>query len=300
MEPMTLGSPTHSPSNSPNVGYLPPFLLGEINPPTTPRTNSLSPTKGRSLAFGSPTSPSQTSTPDQKAYRQNLSMHQQALYNQQYMYPNMPTSPNIYPNLPTTPNMSYTSKPSGPPIEDLFDTIKSNEPSVNKSLFHDSFYGNNNSMTQNGYGNNMNNSVNNHSLATPWQDGCQEHDEYWVTVFGFPPNAANTVLARFSNCGAILDKQYPTQGNWAHVRYATRAEKERAMSLSGRQVLPGVMVGVVECKEPPRIGVTSPGITSPERQTGVRSLCPTPIASAPVPQRSSGLISKALDYVLGW
>lgn len=52
MEPMTLGSPTHSPSGSPNVGYLPPFLLGEINPPTTPRTNSLSPTKGRNLAFG--------------------------------------------------------------------------------------------------------------------------------------------------------------------------------------------------------------------------------------------------------
>lgn len=52
MEPMTLGSPTHSPSGSPNVGYLPPFLLGELNPPTTPRTNSLSPTKSRNLAFG--------------------------------------------------------------------------------------------------------------------------------------------------------------------------------------------------------------------------------------------------------
>lgn len=49
---MTLGSPTHSPSGSPNVGFLPPFLLGEINPPSTPRTNSLSPTKGRNLAFG--------------------------------------------------------------------------------------------------------------------------------------------------------------------------------------------------------------------------------------------------------
>lgn len=122
------------------------------------------------------------------------------------MYPNMTMSPNIYPNLPTTPNMSYTSKPSGPPIEDLFDTIKSNDPSMNKSLFQDSFYGNNNSMMQNGYGNNMSNSVNNHSLATAWQDGCQENDEYWVTVFGFPPNAANTVLARFSNCGAILGK----------------------------------------------------------------------------------------------
>lgn len=52
MEPMTLGSPTHSPSGSPNVGYLPPFLLGEINAPATPRINSLSPTKGRALAFG--------------------------------------------------------------------------------------------------------------------------------------------------------------------------------------------------------------------------------------------------------
>lgn len=49
------------------------------------------------------------------------------------------------------------------------------------------------------------------------------------------------------------------------MRYATRAEKERALALSGRQVLPGVMVGVVECKEPPRIAVSSPGITSPER-----------------------------------
>lgn len=65
---------------------------------------------------------------------------------------------------------------------------------------------------------------------------------------------------------SIADKQYPTQGNWAHIRYATRAEKERAMALNGRQVLPGVMVGVVECQEPPRITVASPGIiTSPER-----------------------------------
>ncbi|KAL0840047.1 hypothetical protein ABMA28_015371 [Loxostege sticticalis] len=290
MEPMTLGSPPHSPSGSPNVGYLPPFLLGEINPPTTPRTNSLSPTKGRSLAFGSPTSPSQTSTPEQKIHRQNITMHQQAIFNQQ----------NAYANIPTSPNISYSSKPNGPPIEDLFDTIKSNEP--NKSAYQDhSFlgYGNNNSMLHNSYVNNVNASMN-QSLAA-WQDGCQEQDEYWVTIFGFPPNAANTILARFSNCGAILDKQYPTQGNWAHIRYATRAEKERAMNLCGRQVLPGIMVGVVECREVPRISVASPGITSPERPTsGARSLCPTPIPSAPVPQRSTGLISKALDYVLGW
>lgn len=131
-----------------------------------------------------------------------MSMHQQALYNQQSMFATMPTSPNL----------SYSSKPNGPPIEDLFDTIKSNEPSGNKSMYQDhSFlgYGNHNpSMLQNCYVNNLNTSVNNQSFASPWQDGCQEQDEYWVTVFGFPPNAANTVLARFSNCGAILGKPF--------------------------------------------------------------------------------------------
>lgn len=140
---------------------------------------------------GSPTSPSQTSTPDQKLYRQNMSMQKQALYNHQ----------NIYPNIPQSPNVSYSAKTNGPPIEDLFDTIKS-EPSVNKSLFQEnSFlgYGNDNSFMQNSYVNNMTN-----QSYGAWQDGCQEADEYWVTVFGFPPNAANTVLARFSNCGAIL------------------------------------------------------------------------------------------------
>lgn len=122
-------------------------------------------------------------------------MHQQAIFNQQ----------NAYANIPTSPNISYSSKPNGPPIEDLFDTIKSNEP--NKSAYQDhSFlgYGNNNSMLHNSYVNNVNASMN-QSLAA-WQDGCQEQDEYWVTIFGFPPNAANTILARFSNCGAILGK----------------------------------------------------------------------------------------------
>lgn len=123
-----------------------------------------------------------------------MTMHQQALYNQQ----------NAYASIPASPNISYSSKPMGPPIEDLFDTIKSNEP--NKSAYQDhSFigYGNNNSMMHNSFVNNMNASMNQQSL---WQDGCQEQDEYWVTIFGFPPNAANTVLARFSNCGAILGK----------------------------------------------------------------------------------------------
>lgn len=49
MEPMTLGSPG---SPSPSNNFLPSFLMGESNIQTTPRSNTLSPTKGRTLAFG--------------------------------------------------------------------------------------------------------------------------------------------------------------------------------------------------------------------------------------------------------
>lgn len=47
---MALGSPTGSPSTGP--GYLPSYLMGEPNVMAAPRSNTFSPTKGRSLAFG--------------------------------------------------------------------------------------------------------------------------------------------------------------------------------------------------------------------------------------------------------
>lgn len=49
MEPMTLGSPSSPSAQSSN--FLPSYLMGEPNAITTPRTNTLSPTKGRALAF---------------------------------------------------------------------------------------------------------------------------------------------------------------------------------------------------------------------------------------------------------
>lgn len=52
MEPMTLGSPNGPPSPATNNPYLPAFLMGESVIVHTPRNNTLSPTKGRTLAFG--------------------------------------------------------------------------------------------------------------------------------------------------------------------------------------------------------------------------------------------------------
>lgn len=50
MEPMTLGSPS-SPSAANASNYLPSYLMGEPSVMAAPRTNTLSPTKGRALAF---------------------------------------------------------------------------------------------------------------------------------------------------------------------------------------------------------------------------------------------------------
>lgn len=53
MEPMALGSPAGSPSaQGPVSNYLPSYLMGESNIVVAPRSNTLSPTKGRTLAFG--------------------------------------------------------------------------------------------------------------------------------------------------------------------------------------------------------------------------------------------------------
>lgn len=52
MEPMALGSPAGSPSTGSPSNYLPSYLMGESNISVTPRNNTLSPTKGRTLAFG--------------------------------------------------------------------------------------------------------------------------------------------------------------------------------------------------------------------------------------------------------
>lgn len=51
MEPMAIGSPSGSPSGPVN-NYLPSYLMGESNITAAPRSNTLSPTKGRALAFG--------------------------------------------------------------------------------------------------------------------------------------------------------------------------------------------------------------------------------------------------------
>lgn len=73
---------------------------------------------------------------------------------------------------------------------------------------------------------------------------------FWVTVFGFPPSATNTILAHFSQCGTIVDKVLSQQGgNWVHLKYASRLECDKAINYNERVIGNSLMIGVMYCRD---------------------------------------------------
>lgn len=74
---------------------------------------------------------------------------------------------------------------------------------------------------------------------------------YWITVFGFPQTATNTILTHFSQCGTIVDKVFPQQGgNWVHIKFASRLECNKAINYNERVIGSNLMIGVIYCKDP--------------------------------------------------
>lgn len=74
---------------------------------------------------------------------------------------------------------------------------------------------------------------------------------FWITVFGFPQSATNTIMAHFSQCGTIIDKIFSTQGgNWVHIKFASRLECDKAINYNERIIGNSLMIGVVYCKDP--------------------------------------------------
>lgn len=73
---------------------------------------------------------------------------------------------------------------------------------------------------------------------------------FWVTVFGFPQSATNTILAHFSQCGTIVDKVLSQQGgNWVHLKYSSRLECDKAINYNERVIGNSLMIGVMYCRD---------------------------------------------------
>lgn len=68
----------------------------------------------------------------------------------------------------------------------------------------------------------------------------------WVTVYGFQPGDAATVLRTFQAMGEVVDfgSYGPAQANWMHIRFRTRHGAQRALGHDGRRISDGLIVGV--------------------------------------------------------
>ncbi|XP_067641780.1 nucleoporin Nup35 [Eurosta solidaginis] len=345
MEPMTLGSPGGSPAANPSP-YLPAFLMGDSQIPTTPR-NTLSPNKGtRNLSFASPIQNSPASTP--------FGEHQRFSTNQKQLFNN-------------SVNANYSGT-QGPPTQGLFDSLRSERnlietptrgiqsplgfgtpiagvqnnlsgvgggnisfqqqhilqqqqqfPPHSTTIYNDSSY-----LTNNSYNTsrcltsplggplgtpNTNGIVNNASymLQCP---STPRYTEFWITVYGFPPSAISTILQHFAQCGTIVDKVFPPQnGNWVHLKYASRLECDKALSYNEKILGNNIMIGVTQCKDKNIIDKENM-CESIVQSCKVRPLAQSAYKSAQndsavvnngnLPQKSSGLMNKAMDLFFGW
>ncbi|EDV35044.1 uncharacterized protein Dana_GF22540 [Drosophila ananassae] len=155
-------------------------------------------------------------------------------------------------------------------------------------------------------------------VATPGPTGADLAAAFWVTIFGFAPGANSMVLQHFTLCGTIVDVVHaPQNGNWMHVRFSSRIESDKALNYNHKVIAGNVMVGVTRCtdrsvidKENSSSVANSESISGPPStpkirpfaQQGYKLAQNESTVSPPrdVPQRSSGLVNKAMDLIFGW
>jgi nuclear pore complex protein Nup53 len=287
--------PQQPPQQHPHLtqsGFLPNYLLGD---------NSLS---------------SPVTTPGSLSHRQMISPTK---LNRTLSNPSAPTTP-----LPRGPQLLKENssinrstrgtpgdKPSGPPTTSLLANLTPN--TSNKSIINSSY------MTPS----RVNTSE---SVFPSVQDQAPDSPpnplSTWVTVWGFPPSAASFVLQQISACGTVLQHVMPPNSNWMHVRFQTRLQASKAVGKNGSVIGNTIMLGVAPCKEESVVDQLNSSIldSSVGQQGGGQSVAnissslnQTPrtirpltqaykevIAGTNTPNKSNGLVTKAMEYIFGW
>ncbi|CAH1117832.1 unnamed protein product [Phaedon cochleariae] len=294
MEPMTLGSAPSSPASPGiNPNFLPGFLMGGDSQPQTPNPST---SPGRNRNSGNFPKVGLSAT-EPRSLRQKL-------FNQSLV--DTPTALSPFSMMP---------EKAGPPKTGLFDTFeqkKKSSPIMSSTVAHmNESVGFNESISR------INDDSVNHSLMVNLSDTFSRPsnmnnslgnkiDTHWVTVFGFPPSALTLVLSQLANCGPIADKKVPPQGNWVHIKFNNLSEVSRALSLNCKLINNNIMVGVTlyyhkENKENDNAMYSSPmrarslrhSFISPSNQNSV-------LSPQTLPQKSTGIVTKAMEYVFGW
>lgn len=272
MEPMTLGTPNTSfntsvfdASNISTSQFLPSFLLGSDQDNTSSCTSPRITSPATKQQVGkSQFSPVQDSSTDRYSYqRVNFS----------------------------------TEKHEGPPVISLADY----------SLIH--------SLNQTSAG------VDVHTTHNNSRDFIEEDtSDNWVTVFGFSASQLDLVISYFHRFGHIHDRKHSLNGgNWIHLKYSSRREAQSALSQNGKQVSSNLMIGVVSRRDkhnldtsrhsfslqsksemPVRQTMNSPPFSPTIRRLTVANSENEVVPLTNVPTKSSGVVSKTMEYLFGW
>jgi len=309
MEPMTLGSPVGSPgTQNPASPFLPGFLMGDPAP--------------------QPTSP--TKTPRQVQFAPTLSMAPpSAGAAMSPMAGGTPIAPTSLNDSLTRFHKHQREKSGGPPTVGLFDTLEVTTSAVTP-VTPSTSYEPAGQLTQTP----VHTPQLSHSMSQP----NAEESERWVTVFGFPPATASSVLGQFSQVGHIVEHKFPGQGNWVNICYASKLDARRALSYNGKILAGHTMIGVVPCRDYTQPGSalkdmtnmlssiatpttpkspqvsrlsqrrlvtspTSPYAPSPRGGRPLNITTPTEnevIGSQNTPTKSTSFVTKAVDYMFGW
>lgn len=147
-------------------------------------------------------------------------------------------------------------------------------------------------------------------------------------------SAMNTVLSHISSRVRVVDKHPAphSQSNWIHLKCSSEQEAQRALACNGNIVSGSIMIGVIPCTDEgvvlgndkenrAKMSESMQLFSTPNKQLGfagprtpVRISNARPLVSGynqhlstqavrspdNVPHKSSGLVTKAMEYVFGW
>eukprot|EP00094_Tigriopus_californicus_P006582 TCALIF_06338-PA protein Name:"Similar to NUP35 Nucleoporin NUP53 (Homo sapiens)" AED:0.34 eAED:0.39 QI:0/0/0/0.6/1/1/5/0/377 len=230
-----------------------------------------------------------------------------------------------------TPNASYirtpsAEKPGGPPTRSLFSSMHTpNSKARGTPMPHTP------QLSFGGTPQHNNQSIREEVLNS--SSYVQEGVGNWVTVFGFPPSASGYVLSQFSQCGTVLQHQMPPNGNWMHIKFQTKLQAQKALTKNNKILGGSIMIGVSPCTDAnveeaantsclfnQSLNAHQPAensmVTNLNSSLGGtqlnRSIRPLAQAyksanndleisgTAGTPNRSSGIVGKAMEYIFGW
>jgi len=308
MEPMSLGSPTASPTSPPSWGSGPPLHSLSLTSPIGAPYHHPGP------AYNSPLHHQQHqqqgypgsgfNTPQPQHHQPVQHPHQQQpqqtptqsgflpgfLMGEPVMSPSSLTSPSKLNRTLSSPAPQSPMPPAhplrGPQL--LKETLNRSTRTPGDKPSGPPTTGLMNSLNMT-----PNRSINGSNFATPdnsesvfpaspagnYQEGesgelCGAPLANWVTVWGFPPSAASFILQQFGACGTVLQHVMPPNSNWMHIRFQTRLQATKALGKNAGVLGGSIMVGVAPCRDESVLDAlnTSMAVGTPTLDTSVANL----------------------------